>query len=231
MKDKERKRLKRQRKLKERRLKKQQQVVTLELHPDAWQEEELARLFSESDRVVTLPDGTQSITFGPDEIEFDGEPLESVPDDPPGERRHLLDCNLDAVHEIMHKTTLVDPVVVVADLRDHHGRQFAIYYERTRDGSSSEEAERRTDEYIAECEGKGIPTISAVVSMSEAEMILPYTSPTATENLRRWKQRRRPGDHLVVVIAAGGNTYASVQLPPPARDGQNRCDARGLMRW
>jgi hypothetical protein len=152
--------------------------------------------------------------------------MNALKHDAMADRRHLLENNLEPVMELLVRATCPDPVALIADERDHHGRQLAIHSERTYKGLSAEEATKKVDEFVAQYQGKGIPTLNAIVPLSEAEKILPRTSPTAKGNLRRWKQLRRHGDHLVVVVAAGGNTYATVEFPAVARDGQNRLPGR-----
>lgn len=115
----------------------------------------------------------------------------------------------------------IDPVVIVADCRDHHGRQAVIFGYRV-NGMSEENAERAVDKIVAEYADKAIPTVTMVVSMNDAEIMLPHTSPTAMETLRKWKTLRKAGDYLMVVIAARGNRYQTISVPEAPKDGQNQ---------
>jgi hypothetical protein len=68
MDDKERKYLKRKKRRAARQKRREETIITVQLHPDMYQEEQLAKMFHDSDEVVTLPDGTQQIMLRPDEV-------------------------------------------------------------------------------------------------------------------------------------------------------------------
>jgi hypothetical protein len=95
------------------------------------------------------------------------------------------------------------------------------------EGASEEEAAQRVNQEIADyLEKRLIPTQIIVAPLKNAREILPCSSPTATESLRSWESQRQPGQYLVVMMANGGNTYATVELAI-ARDGFNR----GSTNW
>jgi hypothetical protein len=102
---------------------------------------------------------------------------------------------------------VVDPWLVLCDLSDHHGRQFAIYAEAALRGDG---AERRVDEQARR--SKDPLTTVAGLSVPGALMpqLLAYTSPTAAQSIEAILAHRaaNPGTVPVVVIGMGGNTYS-----------------------
>jgi hypothetical protein len=99
------------------------------------------------------------------------------------------------------------PFVLVGDVTDFHGRQLALFALRLQD-KTEEEQEAVLREHFAKVEG--VPTVVVVVPFKVAEQIMPQTSPTGLENVRRMEKMRRPGLVPVAVIARKGNLYALV---------------------
>ncbi len=121
------------------------------------------------------------------------------------DRRDFLERNRDNLIQQMKQSGLAKPVGVVADVRDFHGRQFAIA------GGLTEE---EIDDLIAKHEGIMIPTVTGVLTWEEARKIMPLTSPTAKESLNAaWRLCSVTGQALTIAIMAKGNSYALVSLP------------------
>jgi len=128
------------------------------------------------------------------------------------DRRHLLTQNLEKTTDAMRQSGVTDPVGFIVDVRDHQGRHFAIAVHHS-EGATDDEATKHVDQQIADYHELGqIPTKIIVTPLDAARTILPSSSPTATESLRSWESQRQPGQNLVVVMANGGNTYATVEL-------------------
>ncbi len=149
------------------------------------------------------------------------------------DRSAFLERNRDELARRMAESGVLNPVGVVADVRDFHGRQFAIAM-----GMSDAEI----DAGIAKYEGEMIPTLTSILTWEQARKIMPYTSPTATTNLNAaWRLRSLTGQALAIAITAKGNRYELVNLPedavttpagaPPARTGHIEFVRDGQTRY
>ena len=128
------------------------------------------------------------------------------------DRRHLLAENLKKITNAMRQSGFLDPVGFVVDVRNHQGRNFVIAVHQS-EGASEGDATKRVDQEIADYQELWlVPTKIVVAPMDAARIILPFSSPTATASLRSWESQRQPGQYLVVVMANGGNSYATVEL-------------------
>ena len=130
---------------------------------------------------------------------------EGVSTDVVRDRRDFLERNRENLIEHMSQSGLANPVGVVADVRDFHGRQFAIAGGLT---------DAEIDALIAKHEGSMIPTVTGVLTWEEARKIMPLTSPTAKESLNAaWRLCSVTRQALAIAIMAKGNSYALVSLP------------------
>lgn len=143
------------------------------------------------------------------------------------DRADFLDRNRSELIRLMAESGIPDPVGVVVDVRDFHGRQFALAL-----GKSDAEI----DAVIAKYKSEMIPTLTAILTWEQARRLMPHTSPTATTNLNAaWRLRSLTGQALAIAITAKGNLYELVNLPSAAvkattglsrtgyvRDGQTR---------
>lgn len=121
------------------------------------------------------------------------------------DRRDFLQRTEGDLIRQMHLSGISNPVGVVADVRDFHGRQFAI---------AIGQAEADIDALIAKHEGKLIPTVTGVLTWEQARKIMPLTSPTANESLNAaWRLCSLTGQALTIAIMGKGNTYALVSFP------------------
>jgi hypothetical protein len=120
------------------------------------------------------------------------------------DRADFLVRNRERLLELMDQSGVADPVGIVADLRDHHAQQLALAM-----GWDDGRIERELAEYKVK---KQIPTFTVVVPFADAEKIMPFTSPTATESLTKAKAviDAGPGRKLIIGIMAKGNSYAVV---------------------
>jgi hypothetical protein len=121
------------------------------------------------------------------------------------DRRDFLEQNRENLTQQMMQCGLANPVGVVADVRDFHGRQFAIAGGLT---------EAEIDALIAKHEGSMIPTVTCVLTWEQARKIMPLTSPTAEESLNAaWRLCSLTGQALTIAIMGKGNSYALVSFP------------------
>lgn len=122
-------------------------------------------------------------------------------------RLKLLQHNGPDVSQRMLQSGLTDPVGLIIEMTDHYGKQITYSVLEHHGMQKPEIAER-----IAALSRNAIPTFKAVLAFSAAQQLLAITSDTAPQNLSR---HRPPGHYWIVVIGAGGNSYAQVPLRLP----------------
>lgn len=127
------------------------------------------------------------------------------------DRRHMLVENEAQIRAYMQQASMDEPVGFIVDISDTQGRNFAQWIYQG-EGLSEAAAAKRVADEVASYMGKAIPTMMAVLPMSAAKKVLPLSSPMASVSLKKWEEGRQPGQYLVVVMASGGNTYASMYL-------------------
>ena len=122
-------------------------------------------------------------------------------------RKDFLEKNKRELGDKMKQATgqINPPFGVLLDLRDWHGRQFAIALGKT---------DKEIDDAIRYFEGeKQIPTLTAVIGWEQARIVLPYTSPTAKDTLDvLWKICQATGEAAAVAVSDGGNTYTTIEI-------------------
>ena len=122
-------------------------------------------------------------------------------------RKDFLEKNKRQLRDKLKQATgqINPPFGVLLDLRDWHGRQFAIAL-----GKSDKEI----DDAIRYFEGeKQIPILTAVIGWEQARIVLPYTSPTAKGTLDAlWKICQATGEAAAVAVSDGGNTYTTIEI-------------------
>src|SRR4051794_14982602 len=115
------------------------------------------------------------------------------------DRNDFFERNQDELIQLMNQSGITDPVGVLLDVRDHHGRQFAIAIGQT---------DAEVDAFIAKHAGKTIPTIKSVITWEHARLLMPYTSPTALKTLSECSSVcKSTGQCLAIIIAGKGNAY------------------------
>jgi hypothetical protein len=121
------------------------------------------------------------------------------------DRADFLERNKAELNRQMRVSDIADPVGVVADLRDFHGRQFAMAV-----GMAPDVIDREVARYASELK---IPTITSVISWQAADAMMPNTSPTANRNLDAARfVCKATGKKLVIAITAKGNRYDFVDV-------------------
>lgn len=121
------------------------------------------------------------------------------------DRGDFLEKNKADLALQMRVSGITDPVGVVADLRDFHGRQFALAV-----GMNEDVIDQRIERFRVE---QMIPTVTAVITWKDAETIMPHTSPTASKTLAAAKALCNANGHkLVIAIMSKGNRYELVDL-------------------
>ena len=122
-------------------------------------------------------------------------------------RKDFLEKNKRQLADKLKQATgqINPPFGVLLDLRDWHGRQFAIALGKTA---------KEIDDAIRYFEGeKQIPTLTAVIGWEQARIVLPYTSPTAKDTLDAlWKICQATGEAAAVAVSDGGNTYMTIEI-------------------
>ena len=128
------------------------------------------------------------------------------------QRHATIEVHRDQIISLIKKSEIADPIGVILDITGTYGRQTHKAWNVGK-GISEAEAETKIEEMTAyfEAEGK-FPTLLTVWGWSDAEKLLPRTSPTATESLRRLKSVLEHGQAGVVMIGRHGNSYAIVEL-------------------
>jgi hypothetical protein len=117
-------------------------------------------------------------------------------------RRKLIATHQDNLVGMMLRTGYSDPVGIIADLEDFYAREMAHHVGRL----STEEIERmRQAERV---QGKAA-TMLLVVTLEQAKVVMPCTSPTA---LTKLSMPRQPGYRFIIAMGRGANTYALVDL-------------------
>jgi hypothetical protein len=123
-------------------------------------------------------------------------------------RHRLLQHNGPDVSQRMLQSGVADPVGLIVEMTDHYGKQITYSVLEHHGMQKYEIAER-----IAALSRNAIPTFKAVLPFPVACRLLAITSDTAQQNLNRPRPR---GHYWIVVIGAGGNSYAQVPLQLPA---------------
>ena len=122
-------------------------------------------------------------------------------------RKNFLEKNKRQLADKLKQATgqINPPFGVLLDLRDWHGRQFAIALGKTA---------KEIDDAIRYFEGEEqIPTLTAVIGWEQARIVLPYTSPTAKATLDAlWKLCQATGEAAAVAVSDGGNTYTTIEI-------------------
>ena len=127
-------------------------------------------------------------------------------------RKAMLVFNLDLVMGKMRESGVVDPIGVIMDVVGTYGRKTMVAWNQGQ-GMTLEEANRKVDEMIAYYEGQGeYPTITAVWDWPTAESLMPLTSPTSAEALKKLKHLIEPGQAVVIAVGRHGNSYSIVNL-------------------
>jgi hypothetical protein len=120
-------------------------------------------------------------------------------------RRHLLTHNVVEITRRICDAGISDPVGMIIDVTDEMGKMLT-YQALQRHGYAKHEI----PEIIAKYTKDGAtPTFLCVVHLEAARKVLQATSETASENL----SKALPPDRAwVVVVGAGGNSYAQVPI-------------------
>jgi hypothetical protein len=138
-------------------------------------------------------------------------------------RQKLLAFHMDAIRRMVMEHDEPDPVGFIIDATDRLGGELARVVIADKEQISLEDAEAKLTRMREECRAcKQRPTLLFVADWQFAEEVMPYLAPTASERLKRFREKRRPGMELVIVIANGGNFYALVGIERPVSDGQHR---------
>jgi hypothetical protein len=121
-------------------------------------------------------------------------------------RAYMLGENMGRVLDALRaaEDTVPDPVAILADVTDFQGRQVALCLHMST-GVSADAANAQVDADIARIGPDQAPTFLAVISLHDARRMMPNTSPTALESIDNALKLRRPGQHLVITVADGGN--------------------------
>ena len=128
------------------------------------------------------------------------------------DRRWMIDFNREKVLSLMKESQIESPVGLVVDVTGKYGRRIAVLL-NSQNGMKEDEAEKPIDEMIASFAKDGqYPTIVIIVSWGQAEKLLPLTSPTATETLKRTKFLMLGEQRLIVGIGTDGNTYEVIAV-------------------
>lgn len=128
------------------------------------------------------------------------------------QRNLTFDLHLVQIIQMMKRSEIVDPVGVILDITGTYGRQTqkALYVSN---GMSDADAEKKIDEMIAYYDGEGrFPALLMIWTWGKAEDLMPRTSPTGAESLRKLKWAIEPGQAAVIVVGRHGNSYAVVDL-------------------
>ena len=140
------------------------------------------------------------------------------------ERHRFLETNTERLVDSIKRSGIADPVGVVADLRDFQGRQLALWSGISEANIDAEVQDARTQGQVA--------TLGLVISWKDALEIMPNTSPTASQHLKKSRKMcRRSNGTLLIAIMGGGNSYAIVNIPKPeVPDGSHQFKPQTPMR-
>jgi hypothetical protein len=130
-------------------------------------------------------------------------------------RRALLGQSRGDIERVLARAArngCEDPWVLIVDLNDQQGRQVAIFAEAVTHGPDG--AEDRVREMIESRPGNYTAVSCIAVPAAGVGKLLANTSPTAEASVRSINAHREahPKAQPVVVVAAGGNTYALAEL-------------------
>lgn len=126
------------------------------------------------------------------------------------QRHAAIEEHRDKIVALMKNSGIVDPVGVLLDITGTYGRQTHMAWNVSR---GMPEAEKKIEEMTAYYDAEGrFPTLMTVWTWREAEDLMPRTSTTASESLRRLKWAIEPGQAGLIVIGRHGNSYAIVEL-------------------
>lgn len=128
------------------------------------------------------------------------------------QRHSMLDDHTSQIKKLMCDSGITDPIGVMLDITGTYGRQMQIAW-NIRNGMTEAEAEKKVDELIVYFDGEGkFPTHLTVWTWQQAEILMPMTSPTALESLRKLKWAIEPGQAGVIAVGRHGNSYGIVAL-------------------
>ena len=138
-------------------------------------------------------------------------------------RRELLALHMATIRRMVMEHDVADPVGFIIDATDRLGGELARVVFANKDQISLEEAEAKLTRMREEYRGrKQKLTLLFVASWQFAEEVMPNLAPTASETLKRFREKKGPGMELVIVVSSGGNFYALVGIDRPVSDGQHR---------
>jgi hypothetical protein len=123
-------------------------------------------------------------------------------------RYDLMGQNVKQANEAARTSPHVDPVVILVDVRDGTGRQFARAveeYQRDRGETPTLTVEQADAKNTA----TNVCLVTVVVSIEHARELLSITSDTAIKHLNT---ERPAGHYWLVCVAANGNSYAAMPL-------------------
>lgn len=128
------------------------------------------------------------------------------------QRQATIEQHRDEIIALMKKSGIVDPLGMILDITGTYGRQAHMAWNVSQ-GMSEAEAKKKVSEMIAYYEAEGrVATLLMVWTWSQAEDLMPRTSPTASESLRGLKWMIEPGQAGVIVVGRHGNTYGIVAI-------------------
>jgi hypothetical protein len=120
-------------------------------------------------------------------------------------RRHLLNHNAEQIVLRICDSGIPEPVGLIIDMTDDMGKKLTYHALETH-GYHRHEIPEIIARYAKD---NATPTFLCVTNLEAAKRVLTETSETAVRNL---SQPIAPGRAWVVVVGAGGNSYAQVPI-------------------